>query len=208
MTVDELNKVLILGGARSGKSSFAEDIAYTLGNEDVTYIATAKPDDEEMQERIKHHRQQRPDSWATVEESKEVATRITELADETEVILVDCLTVLVSNLLLQGVELGSEDYHFNDGERKSQETLAEIEKLATAIEEAEAHIIIVSNEVGQGVVPPYPLSRVYRDTVGRANQLLAKAVEEVYITYAGLPVEIKELGARTKEKFGGYSNDS
>ncbi|MBM7623602.1 bifunctional adenosylcobinamide kinase/adenosylcobinamide-phosphate guanylyltransferase [Sporohalobacter salinus] len=205
--VDELKKVLILGGARSGKSSFAEDIAYTLGKKDVTYIATAEPYDEEMAKRIKHHRQQRPDSWATVEESKDVAEKIIELADETEVILLDCLTVLVSNLLLQGEELDREDYHFSERERKSQETLAELEELATAIEEAGTNIIVVSNEIGQGLVPPYPLSRVYRDTVGRANQLLAKAVKKVYITYAGLPVEIKELGERTKMKFGGYSND-
>lgn len=204
---DEFKKVLILGGARSGKSSFAEDMAYTLGQEDVTYIATAKPDDEEMQERIKHHKEQRPDSWRTVEEPEKVAEKISGLANEAEVILLDCLTVLVANLLLQGEELGTEDYHFKDGEQKSQETLAELEKLAAAIEEAEANIIVVSNEVGQGLVPPYPLSRIYRDTVGRANQLLAKAVTEVYITYAGLPVEIKELGERTKERYGGYNND-
>jgi adenosylcobinamide kinase/adenosylcobinamide-phosphate guanylyltransferase len=208
MAVEDPKKVLILGGARSGKSSFAEEMAYAWGKEDVTYIATAKADDEEMEERIKRHKEARPSEWKTVEEAKVVADRIVKLAAETDVILLDCLTVLISNILLKGEEFGTEDYHFADGEEKSAETLKEIKRLAEEIEKAEANIIIVSNEVGQGLVPPYPLSRVYRDTVGRANQILAEVANEVYISYAGLPVEIKELGKKTREQFGGYRDDS
>ncbi|KXS43882.1 MULTISPECIES: bifunctional adenosylcobinamide kinase/adenosylcobinamide-phosphate guanylyltransferase [unclassified Candidatus Frackibacter] len=195
--------VLVLGGARSGKSSFAEDMAYNWGQEDVTYIATAEAGDEEMKERIQKHQESRPSTWKTVEETKDVASRIINLAQETEVILLDCLTVLVSNLLLQGEDFGTEDYEFVNGEEKAEAALTEIERLANNLKQASANIIIVSNEVGQGLVPPYPLSRVYRDTVGRANQIIAQVVDEVYITYAGLPVEIKELGRANKAKFRG-----
>ncbi|SJZ37225.1 bifunctional adenosylcobinamide kinase/adenosylcobinamide-phosphate guanylyltransferase [Selenihalanaerobacter shriftii] len=199
--------VLILGGARSGKSSFAEKVAGTLGGKDVTYIATAEANDKEMEERIKKHQEDRPSEWRTVEEPKDVAERIAELSQEAEVILLDCLTVLVSNILLQGEEFGTEDYQFTDGEKKSRKTLAKIEKIASKLQEAEVNIIIVSNELGQGVVPAYPLSRVYRDTVGRANQIIAEVADEVYITYAGLPVEIKELGQKTIARFGGDKDD-
>lgn len=208
MTAKDEKKVLILGGARSGKSSFAEEMAYTLGKSDVAYIATAQADDEEMEERIEQHQAARPDSWLTVEEPKNVADKIAKLAPKTEVILLDCLTVLISNLLLQGEELGTDDYQFSDGEKKSKETLEEIKKLASEIKKAEANVIIVSNEVGQGLVPPYPVSRIYRDTVGKANQILADVVNEVYVSYAGLPVEIKELGQQTRARFGGYKDES
>lgn len=208
MTAKNEKKVLVLGGARSGKSSFAEEMAYSLGELNVTYIATARADDEEMEERIKMHQEARPSEWETVEEPRAVADRIVDLAAKTEVVLLDCLTVLISNLLLRGEDLGTEDYQFENGEQKAEETLDEIEKLASEIKKAEANVIIVSNEVGQGLVPPYSLSRVYRDTVGKANQILAAAADEVYISYAGLPIEIKELGKQTREKFGGYRDGS
>ncbi|MCK8825521.1 bifunctional adenosylcobinamide kinase/adenosylcobinamide-phosphate guanylyltransferase [Fuchsiella alkaliacetigena] len=200
--------ILVLGGAKSGKSSFAEEIAYSLAKEEVTYIATAEARDEEMVERIKHHQAVRPDQWKTVEETMAVADLIPELGAQTEVILLDCLTVLISNLLLQGEELGTDDYHFEQGAAKSKQALKEVENLVKAAKETTATIIIVSNEVGQGLVPPYPLSRVYRDTVGAANKKVAELAHEVYITYAGLPVEIKELSNRIKERFGGLEDDS
>ncbi|MGM0471776.1 MAG: bifunctional adenosylcobinamide kinase/adenosylcobinamide-phosphate guanylyltransferase [Bacillota bacterium] len=196
---DQLHKSLILGGTRSGKSTFAEEIAYQLGKEDVTYIATAKVSDLEMQDRIDKHQQQRPSQWRTIEEPYQVADKIEEIAQETEVILIDCLTILVSNLLLIDSESVDEEIDYSASKR----ALDRVRGLGRSIREAKSNLIIVSNEVGQGVVPSYKLGRIYRDTIGQANQIIAQAVSEVYITYAGLPVEIKELGERTRAEFGG-----
>ncbi|AGB41644.1 adenosyl cobinamide kinase/adenosyl cobinamide phosphate guanylyltransferase [Halobacteroides halobius DSM 5150] len=188
--------ILVLGGARSGKSSFAEEIVTNLGGLEVTYIATSQPRDKEMKERIKQHQASRPQEWTTIEESREVSQILSEIK-KGSVVLVDCLTVLISNLLLQNEELNEDEYDFNE-QMKEEEIISEIEKIITKIKEKDLTVVLVSNEVGQGLVPPYKLGRVYRDIAGRVNQLVANEADEVYITYAGLPVEIKELAERTK----------
>ena len=191
--------IVVLGGAKSGKSSFAEEIVASLGGLDVTYIATSQPRDNEMVERIQHHQNSRPQEWTTVEEPKEVSQAMNKLTSGS-VVLLDCLTVLISNLLLQDEELGEEDYDFS-GQAREKLIMAEIKNILQQAEEKDLTLVVVSNEVGQGLVPPYKLGRVYRDIVGRANKLIASKAEEVYITYAGLPVEIKELGMKTRGKF-------
>lgn len=180
--------ILVLGGARSGKSTFAEELVKSKGGR-VVYIATSQALDEEMEQRIRLHRERRPENWRTIEESLWVADKLADL--EADVVLLDCLTLLVSNLLL--------DEEFAVEEDKSQAILAEITKLAQVARASQADVIVVSNEVGQGLVPTYPLGRLYRDVAGWANQIIARQADEVYMVIAGIPVELQELGRKVKE---------
>ena len=175
----------ILGGARSGKSTHAEQLAAASGGQ-VLYIATAQPIDEEMRTRIAMHQNRRPVSWQTRELSADVGGQLRSAAREADVVLVDCLTVLVSNLVLKA----STDLDQPDTSEASRLVHAEIEELLQAARESDAHWLIVSNEVGQGLVPPYPVGRVYRDLLGWANQQVAQHADEVIWMVAGIPVPI------------------
>jgi adenosylcobinamide kinase / adenosylcobinamide-phosphate guanylyltransferase len=192
--------VLVLGGARSGKSTFAEEYADSLGQR-VLYVATAAPLDEEMKQRIQLHRDRRPAHWTTVEETKEVAQIISSMAKDYDVILIDCLTLLLTNLIL--------DANFPEADTveisaiKEEAIMQEMTRLAKAAALAETNVILVSNEAGLGLVPTYELGRFYRDNMGRANQTMASYADEVYFTIAGLPIEIKEIGTATKKRLLG-----
>jgi len=190
--------VLVLGGARSGKSRFAEELAASLGGRDVVYLATAEAGDEEMKERIRIHQETRPCFWRTVEEPLKAAGAVRQNG-RARVILLDCLTLLVSNLLFQDTEFDESAEFMVEREK---EVLKEIRGLAMVAKEVEATVIIVSNEVGLGLVPPYPAGRVYRDVAGRANQVIAAYADEVYFTIAGIPVELKELNRQLAVKLG------
>jgi adenosylcobinamide kinase / adenosylcobinamide-phosphate guanylyltransferase len=175
----EFRRALILGGVRSGKSVYAERIAAEAGGP-VLYVATATAaaDDEEMAERIARHRAQRPAAWRTIEEPIRVASNVAaELAqlDRGVTVLVEDLTLLMSNLMAQ------------DPAQAETRCLAEVARLAAL----EAHVILVSNEVGMGVVPPYPSGRLFRDGLGRVNQRAAELCKEVYLLVAGLPLRVK-----------------
>jgi len=185
---------LLLGGARSGKSTFAERLAKKKG-QSVLYVATAETLDEEMETRVQIHRQQRPEHWQTREVPLQVARLLTEDPPEVEVVLLDCITLLVSNLLLEYG--GSED---NPHQEQVEEAVSrELENLISLIREGDSSWILVSNEVGLGLVPPYPLGRVYRDVLGRANRRLAAAANEVYFLAAGMAVPLHELGQHIDE---------
>ncbi len=186
---------LVCGGARSGKSSFAEKIACHRGGMDVIYLATAEAGDKEMAERIKKHKQSRPQEWETKEESLQVSKVLSEINPH-KVILLDCITVLVSNLLLQG-----EVDEKMDKEDIEARIMKEMEEIITVVKRKKLEIIIVTNEVGMGLVPDNELGRLYRDIAGRVNKYLATNADEVYITFAGLPIEIKEQGLKNIEKF-------
>jgi adenosylcobinamide kinase/adenosylcobinamide-phosphate guanylyltransferase len=174
---------LILGGARGGKSAFAQALAAKLG-ERVTFIATAEAGDEEMAARIEHHRNARPEQWQTIEAPTD-AGKAVRAAASSEVILLDCLALLVSNLLLGAGE----------EQAVAQECVdREIADLLAAYEAGPANLIIVTNEVGLGVVPAYSLGRGYRDLLGRANAQLAAAADQVFVMVAGLAMEIKASG--------------
>lgn len=176
---------LILGGARSGKSVFAEQLAAQQA-EPVLYIATAQALDTEMQARILAHKDKRPKGWKTLETPCQVGKTILEQPFESGLILLDCLTLLVSNLVLDAG--GREDEP--DEILASAAVEAEIDSLLAAIRKGAANWIVVSNEVGMGLVPPYPLGRVYRDLLGKANMRLAQSASEVYLMVAGIPVPI------------------
>ena len=173
----------VLGGARSGKSSYAERLAMETG-EAVLFVATAQPGDEEMAARIARHRVERPQTWTTLEAPTHVGEAI-ERAGPEGVVLLDCLTLLTSNVLLQHTR---DDIPDAEGEAAIQ---AEIERLLAAYHKGAASWIVISNEVGLGLVPPYPLGRVYRDALGRANQMVAGEADEVVLLVAGLPWSLK-----------------
>ena len=164
---------MILGGARSGKSRFAEALASGSGRPCV-YVATAQPLDGEMAERIAHHRARRPAGWITVEEPLDLAGAITAQGSDGRVILVDCLTLWLSNLMHAG--LGP---------------AAETDRLLAALAASGAPALLVSNEVGFGLVPETPLGRAFRDEQGRLNQRLAAEAAAAVLVVAGLPLWLK-----------------
>ncbi len=172
---------LILGGARSGKSRLAEELAERSGLE-VIYIATAEPNissmDSEMAVRIRHHQQQRPSHWQTIEEPIRLAARLRELASDQRTILVDCLTLWLANLLADEVI---------DEERFSSET----GQLLELLPRLPGEIILVSNEVGQGIVPLGEITRRFCDESGRLHQRVAKICDRVTFVTAGLPMILK-----------------
>ncbi|KAA3654906.1 MAG: bifunctional adenosylcobinamide kinase/adenosylcobinamide-phosphate guanylyltransferase [Chloroflexi bacterium] len=177
---------LILGGARSGKSTFAEKRASAAANGKVLYIATAQAMDEEMETRIEIHKQERPSHWQTMEIPLNVGQFMQDNPTDAEIVLLDCLTMLVTNVLLKV----NPDPDVIDEAASDAAVVEEIEGVKTAVSHHSANWLIVSNEVGLGLVPPYPLGRVYRDTLGRANQMLARAADEVYFLIAGIPMRM------------------
>lgn len=177
--------ILLLGGARSGKSSYAQRYALKHGGK-VVYIATARALDLEMETRIRVHRQERPLEWTTLEVPQGVAEAVMQLAFSPDVVLLDCLTMLTTNLLLQA----SPDPDNPDEEAGETAVQNEVDAIICAARGGDADWVVVTNEVGLGLVPATPLGRVYRDVLGRANQLIAAVADEVYWLAAGIPVPI------------------
>ena len=181
--------IFYLGAARSGKSRLAVQKATEI-SEKVAYIATARPIDEEMKLRIQVHQQSRPRRWKTIEAWGSLVPIIAREETDHEVLLIDCLTLHVSNLLDEYCLTDQADACVRDQIEK--EIMHEIQALAEACQRSAATVIIVSNEVGGGLVPPSALGRVFRDIVGRANQKIAACADEVWWVCAGLPLQIKE----------------
>lgn len=171
----------ITGGARSGKSAFAERIATGFGAP-LGYLATARSLDGEMDDRIRKHQQRRGDAWHTLEEPLQLARTLAEHDGAFRAILVDCLTLWLTNLLLQEEEPGS---------GTEERIMLEVEKLRTTLASLTTPVIIVSNEVGMGIVPEHRLGRIFRDIAGRANQLLAAAADQAWLVASGIPLRLK-----------------
>lgn len=178
---------LILGGARSGKSDLAELRAAAHGGE-ILFVATAVAMDDEMEARIANHKASRPSHWKTLEAARDIAGAIQDHDGDPDVILIDCITLLASNVYSSGAR---EDPAAR--ETGAAALRKEVEKLLETQAKSHADWIVVSNEVGMGLVPPYPLGRVYRDALGRVNQQLAQAADEVLFMVAGLPVVLKAI---------------
>lgn len=180
---------LILGGARSGKSDYAQRLAAESGRS-VLYVATATAGDEEMAERIARHRAARPSHWRTLEAPVNIGEALEAVIAGGEIVLMDCLTLLVSNLMMGEGETVSADH-------LEAQVVSELEALLGVCAARRAALIVVSNEVGMGLVPPYPMGRVYRDVLGRANQWLAARADRVILMVAGIPLELKKIEGGT-----------
>ena len=183
--------ILILGGARSGKSRFAQQLAEKLGGK-VLFVATGQPLDDEMALRIGEHKRKRPKNWRALEIDVKVGQKLENQAGDADVVLLDCVTLLVSNILTKEGEEPS--CHCEPCEAISEtekRVIDEIEELIECINKHKGIFIVVSNEVGLGLVPDNKLGRVYRDLLGKANQLLAQHANEVYFMASGIPVKIK-----------------
>ncbi len=168
--------IFITGGARSGKSAFSEAAAKTLGK-DLVYIATMEPLDGEMKQRIRKHISRRGREWKTIEEPLRVVETLKKNDRQGRVFLLDCLTLFISNHLLKGASAGAL-------EKKAK-------ALAGFCKSCKASVVIVSNEVGMGLVPDNPLGRKFRDAQGTANKIMAAKAEEVYFLVSGIAIKIK-----------------
>jgi adenosylcobinamide kinase/adenosylcobinamide-phosphate guanylyltransferase len=168
--------ILVTGGARSGKSKYAEQRAEELGRRRI-YVATAEAKDEEMTERIAAHKKNRGNAWITVEEPVNLAEALLAWRGRTDCALVDCLTIWTSNLLIARDENYIEE---------------KIGELLQTLADLDFHLIFVTNELGCGIVPENPLARRFRDLMGRTNQRIAQAADEVIVMIAGLPMIVKK----------------
>jgi adenosylcobinamide kinase/adenosylcobinamide-phosphate guanylyltransferase len=168
--------IVITGGTRSGKSRFAVELAKRFG-QDIVYLATCKATDQEMRRRIARHRQQRPHHWRTIEHPADPAKVVAQLNGKSDGLILDCLTMYVSQLLVAG----------QSDERIQQQ----VRRLCHVMRRAAYPVILVTNEVGSGVVPEFPMGRRFRDLAGLANQTAATLADEVYLLVAGIPTLIK-----------------
>lgn len=179
----------VTGGARSGKSRFAEELLRDAAG--VLYIATAIPFDVEMKQRIALHRERRDPRWRTLEAWQNLGSAIEGCGKEVTHVLLDCLTIMVSNHLTleSGIDWESPD---RDNLRRLGDSIArEVEGLIDGSRRSGASVIVVSSETGMGIVPAYPLGRHFRDFAGSANQAVAAAADRVYLLVSGIPVRIK-----------------
>ncbi|MFO8102074.1 MAG: bifunctional adenosylcobinamide kinase/adenosylcobinamide-phosphate guanylyltransferase [Dehalococcoidia bacterium] len=181
--------VFISGGARSGKSRFAQELAASSG-EKVLFVATAEPLNPDMQARIIRHQEERSHRWDTLEAPVDLAAEIKQHFGKQDVVLVDCLTLLTSNIIL-GQSRGFSGSVQIDEQTAEKNVITEINGLIELMKASTATFIIVSNEVGLGLVPDNEVGRIYRDLLGKANQLVASHADEVYFMFSGIPVKVK-----------------
>ena len=179
----DLKITLITGGARSGKSRLAQEMAGKAGGP-VLFVATAEAGDEEMKRRIEVHRKNRPAGWTTLEVTTDIGRVLTAKIGRAQTVIIDCITLLVNNVFQQ--HAGA------DAATLEKAVEAEINGLIKCLESPGARFIIVTNEVGLGIVPADETSRLYRDLLGRANQMLAERADEGILMVAGIPMSLKK----------------
>ncbi|MGE5618672.1 MAG: bifunctional adenosylcobinamide kinase/adenosylcobinamide-phosphate guanylyltransferase [Sphingomonadaceae bacterium] len=184
--------VLILGGVRSGKSAMAEKMARNAGGR-ITLVATAQALDDEMKQRIAAHRAARPAGWRTLEEPLDLGGAVEQAVADSDLVVVDCLTLWLSNHLCR-IEAAESSGEWGDAvDRLGAVLERDLSRLVEAVRSAGATVVVVSNEVGLGLVPPNPIGRVYRDLLGLANSRLAAEADQVLLMVAGLPIDVKRL---------------
>ncbi len=179
-----MKSILITGGARSGKSQRAQEMAKKAVGQ-VLFVATAEAGDDEMKRRIKAHRKARPKDWKTLEVTTHIGREITKNIGQAKTVIIDCITLLISNVMLQHSEK-------TNASIVEKAVTAEVKELLDCMKKTKADFIIVTNEVGLGIIPGDKLSRFYRDLLGKVNRMLAEKVDEVYLMVAGIPLCIKK----------------
>lgn len=179
--------IFITGGARSGKSGYAESLYATTS--DVIYLATARITDDEMRERVERHKGSRPSGWRTIEQTYDLHT-VCEAEGGSSSVLLDCVSILTSNIMLDLMK-GCERIPPALQHKIEQVVIAEIETLIQTIQKKNGSLVMVTNEVGDSVVPENHLARVYRDILGRVNQHIAALCDEVYLVTCGIPLRLK-----------------
>jgi adenosylcobinamide kinase/adenosylcobinamide-phosphate guanylyltransferase len=172
------HKILVIGGCRSGKSRHALDLAVSMAGDKKIFLATCVPQDDEMRLRVANHQKERDDDWETFEAPLHLPEAISHNAQPRTVVLVDCLTLWINNLMME-----------NENIQYADEKIAALIK---AVQTADGPVVLVSNEVGTGIVPENKLARAYRDLVGSVNQAVASVVDRVVMMVAGIPVTIKD----------------
>lgn len=182
--------VLMTGGARSGKSTYAEK--YLADRYDaVSYIATAIPFDDEMRHRIAKHQAQRPSHWATYEAYRNLEQLVSEIDLKAEACLLDCLTILVTNYMMDATHIDWDKPEAQAVQIVQTEVLEAVEHLLVKLKSLKLDMVFVTNELGMGIVPENPMARAFRDIAGRVNQLVAGHADEVYLLVCGLPMVLK-----------------
>ena len=181
--------IFITGGAKSGKSKFAESLA--VKRKKRVYLATSVPLDNEMKNRVQKHRKQRGEDWITIEAYKDLDKVLEKTVENIDVILLDCLTNMISNIMFEVYDDNWESIPDYIPEKIESTVLAEVNKILDFNKVYMGDIILVSNEVGLGLVPENPLGRYFRDIAGSMNQIIAAESDEVYMVVSGIPVKIK-----------------
>lgn len=181
--------IYVTGGARSGKSTFAEKKVNELSNE-IIYVATAIAFDDEMKFRIDLHKKQRPSSWYTIEVYKNIIDRLKQYNKNYDGVLLDCITLMVNNIMMDELE-DWDNIKAEDTVNIEKRVIEEVNSIIEYTKMNDITFVIVTNEIGSGIVPIYSSTRLYRDIVGRANQLLAQAADEAYLLVSSLPISLK-----------------
>lgn len=179
--------ILLLGGARSGKSHYAQEYARKNAAQ-VLFVATATAGDEDMRLRIERHKQDRPAGWRMLEAATNVGIQIEANAGDAQLVVIDCITMLINNIFCRFDE---NQFGTISEAVLEKDVVAEIKQLQNSMEKVNASFLIISNEVGLGLVPENRMGRLYRDFLGRVNQMLAQQSDEVYLIAAGIAVRIK-----------------
>lgn len=189
--------IYVTGGAKSGKSKFAEDLLLSLndGKQKNVYLATSVVFDEEMQKKVELHKARRKDNWITVESYKNFSQSLEEVMNENKKnkknnMLVDCLTNMISNIIFENEEIDWEKPEKNQLEKCDENVEKEVQNLCEIFKNFE-NVVIASNEVGMGLVPAYPLGRYFREIAGKMNQFVAEKADEAYFVVSGIPMKIK-----------------
>jgi adenosylcobinamide kinase/adenosylcobinamide-phosphate guanylyltransferase len=182
--------ILVTGGSRSGKSTYAETLAKSFKDE-VLYIATCVPFDDEMKDRVRKHRESRPKSWETYEAYRDLKEVYCSGDISFKCILLDCITVMISNLIFDLIGEDIENLTSDKINDMEKSILNEIKDFLDAADMNPQTVILVTNEVGSGIIPGNKLSRIYKDIAGRINQYIASRASEVYLTVCGIPIKIK-----------------
>lgn len=186
--------ILVTGGARSGKSHFAESLCRARENT-TAYIATSIPFDDELKDRVKKHREMRPSHWKTFEVYEDIYKVIPEIARDYQTVILDCVTLMVNNLMFKE-ELDYERMTSEQIDRLEMQIKEQFNCLIQAVKQTDLYFVIVTNEIGLCPVAANKLTRIYTDIIGRMNQLIARESDEVYFVVSGIPMKIKGVEER------------